>query len=727
MSDPQSMPTGAGSLVEVLGLRALDRAVSACGGAATTGDVVRHCPSEIVDALRGRCRQGLRAAVSKVLARLAARGAIKTWKGPEGGRRYYGYHDYAVCPTGQRAAVLPAFSSRRQRVLAITRDAVDDLRRAVRLYDVMTAAAHHPEGRDLTASQVGRDLQSLVRTGDLTVAGRVIGPLGNTLYLPTGYPAGTLLPHGPITDLEIVADEFRGAWEDAVQEAARIGCKPPPIVTGDIRARVASAHPGHALLADPRRLVNAVRQLAAGSTPRIREVTKRFGRVLWAPADVPDAALELRDAFASDSERVLAAALAASERLARLAGGTRAPVTVADVDREAEHDPHFKPRGTQPIARYLTDLAKADIDYGRSADGTRVRKRRVRPRLVRVGRVNGQAYYAVDLPADEFPVVRGYMAVRRLAAAWRDLNADEALVGAVACALPAVALGRARLLRGEIALIEAELAALLARPTGARGGRRSRSTEDGYSCVAVGPTRAEAEELAARVADTASAVDLFTSAATGAPRLAPVAGIVVHTSMVVWTADEVRSAVAPLYRLGSDGETRGHYIRLLYRAVRRVPNSNFVRRGEADGHAAAEELFDRTDALLQAAQRWGGSMARRRAIEAQHCLGPLRDARFVLADLGAGKERERMAALSCLAFLPPTESVVDAIVRAAETDPMPSVCQVATWALGFIRPDEHTDRVEAIGRSDRDTQVRNFTATAVARARADGAAAWWRL
>src|SRR5205085_7303454 len=111
-------------------------------------------------------------------------------------------------------------------------------------------------------------------------------------------------------------------------------------------------------------------------------------------------------------------------------------------------------------------------------------------------------------------------------------------------------------------------------------------------------------------------------------------------------------------------------IRLVFHSIRRVPNPGFRSRFNQKPDEAAEYLFDRTDALLYAAQKWGGYECCFQSALAASNLGLLRDARFVFPLLSMKPFDDRLTGVACLAFLQ-TEESIERLKDAAVGDPSP--------------------------------------------------------
>jgi hypothetical protein len=207
----------------------------------------------------------------------------------------------------------------------------------------------------------------------------------------------------------------------------------------------------------------------------------------------------------------------------------------------------------------------------------------------------------------------------------------------------------------------------------------------------------------------------------------------VNVGVPAWLPEELLAVVGPLYPTGRRA-ARGKMtslVALLGRAVHRVPNPAFTSRRSGDRRTAARTLFDRADALLYAAQQWGGLTARLQAAAALAELGPLRDWRFVVPALAAADVRERLAGAACLAFLRPDDPtpVHHALRRAAAHDTHPGVRRAALWGYGFAGGPDACDLARDRGDADPDARTRTFAAritAGAARSPDQTVLAWWR-
>jgi HEAT repeat protein len=145
----------------------------------------------------------------------------------------------------------------------------------------------------------------------------------------------------------------------------------------------------------------------------------------------------------------------------------------------------------------------------------------------------------------------------------------------------------------------------------------------------------------------------------------------------------------------------------LFDHIRRIPNPNFRSRFSNHPDEAPSYLFDRTDALIYAAQKWGGYEAYFQASLAAFNLGLLRDARFVLPLLSMRKFDDRLAGVACLAFIQ-TERAIEKLRAIAVQDSSSIVREAALWACGFIEGKRAEDLFSSQQECDPDPRLRDF-------------------
>ena len=659
--------------------RALGVANMASGRLAAVPDVVAALmPDERCGLERDYANGDVSVIVGKILDQLRTRHIVFS-PGRVGQKRYYGD---ATVLTSADSRQLPTNGSRRQRVLQLVCEAVRSTGEPVRATDIVELAASRADARDLTRTFIIRDLQNLVRTGDIRVVGEVRGggTDGRSLYLPASFDPGAY-PYRPVPRswLEVVDAAVRRCWGDELKAAEAAGRRSRPVATGAVRAFLAVRYAPDvasadcdvdmpddlhlrsvvsANLQDPIKLVNAMQSLAGSGTPRIRRVSRSGGNTrgipelhanLWAPADVPDDALDIGSAFTSDAERV-----AEAVRRACRARGVPA-VQRRAVEEEVALDAALRPAGEQSIARVLADASR-----GLLSDGDAARAPRATILIRGLGHVDGEAYYTAS---DDDAAPKAYLEVLQLRADWRDGAVDERLCEVCGATIPSVALGRALLLRDEARRVLAGLESVESRGPASRRGM----------AVAAGERlRADIMRVAEHAQDTvAEALRLPTLAGADALPDTP------DPTVPGWTAEELLSVLREVYPRAGRVEDPTELVPLLGRAVRRVPSPGFTWR-----RAGPEYLFDQADALLYAAKQWGGSECLLQATLGEAELDRLRDVRFVSPGLTHPDCAVRLSTVACLAFLWSDESCA-AMRQAALTDPEPGVRRAALWGYGF--------------------------------------------
>lgn len=327
-------------------------------------------------------------------------------------RRYYG----SVNLLDPSHALAPAVQSRRCRVLGLVREAVEKLGRAVWTIDIFEHAAVSEKTADLTQNHITRDVLNLERTGELIIIGRVRGDgKGINLYLPFDMDASHYMPSQPLTWLDEVAQTIEAIWAERVEEARAKEVRPKPFTTGNVRTRIVTSlfYSRKELHKDPQILVNAVKQLADTHDPLLRKIKRKGEKaLLWVPAGVTDADIDLGDNYANDAERIGEAVLRVVQRLRR-------PANVRDIRDEIERDFSLQPDGSSSIFSILSDVSKKLIDTGPVTG----RRERINRRIYNVGRTGGDAYYCVEHEQE----ARVYVKFRQMELCWSTAQAERQL------------------------------------------------------------------------------------------------------------------------------------------------------------------------------------------------------------------------------------------------------------------------------------------------------------
>jgi hypothetical protein len=624
--------------------------------------------------------------VAKILDQLRARSIIFS-PGKIGARRYYG--SVIALPPEKRS--LPEETSRRQRVLKLVKGAVIELGRAVRTGDILKYAEHEPNSTDLTPADITHDVLSLKKTGELQV---IASPVrkdehGSYLYLPADFDPDLYKTLEPLTWLDEVAGAFKDLWDERAAQAVAADRLPRPLSTGEVRLKLLSAPQPHENLKNPQLIVNAMIQLSQTDAAVIRKV-KRPGQKasLWAPCDVPDELLDVGDAYASDAERVGEAVRRAVIRLGR-------PVSQREVASEIKLDATLQPAGSSGLFSIISDAAKEHVDAG---DG--VRRERILRRVYYVGKVDGEAHYYHS--ADGLEDAGVFVRLRQIESRWSEARAEGQFYALAGCSLPSVAIGRAMLVAGDAREALTGLDRIL---------------EDKSGDAA---TRRDAEELHEQVCRILEGADEWLAAHAAERQSLPPE---VSRAVPTWTAAELLPVLMPLYPHAQSITDTNQLIRLLHGEIRRIPNSEHTNRFSKDPRLAAEYLFDRTDALLYAAKKWGGRECCLQAMIASSQLGWLRDARFVFPALESKSYEARLAGVACLAFLQ-TDEGNRRLLRLAVEDDSPAVREAALWACGFAGVEGILGILNGLSERDLSTGILRGVAEA---AIAQHETSWWAL
>lgn len=650
-------------------LQALEIANRALKRVATVKEIRKALLREEIEELQASYAKNIENSVSVILSLLITRGNVFS-PGKIGTQRYYGSTDILNPSTSP----LPDNRSRRQRVLELVHRSVTELNRAVLVGDVMVYAAERAEFRNITPEAITRDILGLVTTKDIILVGTIRGDgRGVNLYLPSDLDPKLYMPKEPLTWLELVANTFNEIWADHKKEAEKLSSRPKPITTSEVRARLRSMPNPHPNLDDPQTVVSALIQLASTSRPLIKNINREGERsARWVPFETINEDIDIDDSYASDFERIGEAVDRAVKRLGM-------PVTTCDAQDEVDRDPSLRPAGKSNLANVISEAAKETI-------GVKGRPRRTRiiRRVFRVGSVKDTSYYFND--AERLPTAKSYVALRRYELMWEESQILEDLEGIKSCSLPTAIAGRAMMAVAEINLILGGVVDLI------KSNEMDESTREDALALQRNLNNAlkyAKEKLSYYALEDTNLPVEVTSEAPG------------------WTAAELLPIISPLYPTARNIDHPSKLIPLLEKSIRRVLNPEYKNRFDSDARAAAESLFDRTDALLYMALTFGGRECRLQARFARNELGLLRDPRFIFPALVSSDFHQRLIGVSCLAFLW-SEEGNDQLRRLAVEDSDLGVRQSALWAYWFSNNEDGWELIKRRAHDDPEEIIRSF-------------------
>ena len=649
--------------------QSLEAANNMWNRAVLISEIVEAFTSEEKALLQRVYTKKLGESVAVILDLLARRNLVFVKRGIR--FRYFG----SLSLLNPAACVLPKDPlSRRQSVLNLTREAVTFYKRAVRAGDFPEFIKERPDAAHFDQVLIVRDLKSLSETGELKIVSTVRGDGGGlNLYLPSELEPDDYLCGSNLTWLECVLNTFQTVWDERVARATDEDNLPQPITTAEIRSRLEADADPHPRLEEPKAVTNALKSLSETDNPNIRRIKIRAtGAVLWVPADVADEQTVIEGGVGSDSNKIAVAVERAVTRLNH-------PVTAADIKEEIEIDLTLLPTGNQSVAKLLSEISKSKI-----ADGNGGRRERVMSLVRRTGSAGGRSYYATaNCDIDKARLYTDYLNCREQ---WKVLTAFESVDTIETCLLPGVKQGRMLLLQKEANSFRLMFLKIL-------------STEKINS-----ETRRSIEDLLRETERTARAAQQRLRSYSNESLPADVA-----TKVPGLTAAELMKTYRPLYPVINGIKDVNRMIVLCSKYLRRIPSETFTSRFSSASGEAAEHLFDRADALIYAAIKWGGRECRYQALIARHELGLLRDARFVLPDLQSGDYEKRVAAIACLAFLQTEESSKD-LCYILQHDPIAEVRRSALWAFAFSKGEATPELAAKVNNNDDNERVRNLAA-----------------
>lgn len=643
-------------------LRALEVANMTLNRAATIEEVIEALTAEERELLERTYDFSLGAAIGSILRLLSIpskeRGLVYSPGLTSSRRRAFA----AVRVLKPEDAVMPETATRREHVLVLVRHAVRELGRAIRITDAIAFAEGKPEYACLSPGMIQNAIIAARIKGKLSVAKTLHG-LHRHLYLPSDLNAEGYAPSEPLSWQEWVKQAFEELWDERLQEAE--GRLPKPITTRQVRARLESMGCDDPKLQGKASVVSALFELSKHSNAAIRRISRRSRKsLLWAPVNVPDERLDLDNTYANDMERI-------GEAVRRAVARHERPVGLKEIEREIEADPALKLVNYASPSKAVT----ATVDYSEPRNAKRGRRKYPNGYMQSVGLLANKALYFHCGGGAEH--ARAYVEFRRLELGWKELRADQHLYDIEGCKLATVATGRAMLLAAEAARV---------------GNRLRTMIDDG---LLVGQWADEAEVLCAQVEGAAERARSWPSAFATNGRKLPKQ---VSTLVTTVTKEELRALLEPIYPNVQKLERAYQVTTLLATRIRRV----FV---EGRMHPA----FDRTDALLFAARRFGGKECCLQAGLAAAEVGVLRDARFIYPAIDSKDADARLIAVACLAYIPSPEGN-ELLKQRAMKDVELGIRQSALWSYAFAGGELAKELASVMAKHDPDTDVREFAA-----------------
>lgn len=625
--------------------------------------------------------------VRKILTMLAARGIIFE-AGRAAGELYFGATEIINAETAQ----MPKRKSRRERVLEVVREAVTEIKRAVRTEEAWDYATRLERLNAFTPKMFTHDVLSLLQTGELKRARTGRGDTkGVNLYLPAEFNVSLYLPTEPLTWLEEVSQAFDLVWQEHLAEAKTENRKPFAVSTGEVRKKWANTPNAHPKAFESLPVINAMLTLSKGTqyeSPKFRKIKRLDERILlWCPPDFTDEMLDWGANYLSDFERIEIA-------VKRAIASTGRPVTVADVKDEIDLDSLLHPIGKAKIRQVLADAARDFID-----EGGEQRKNKLFQRIRRVGILNNESYYYHGTSG--LSEAYTYVKTLVLESDWSNLDFSPRFEQLNSSSLPGLALGNAKLLIAECGTLKERIKSLWSEKLDIHSRQRMTELLEAVSASEKKLERTTSDIVSISPPDLPNEINMAIAGLTG---------------------KDLVKVFLPLHPNFKSDTSREKSNALSWRCIRRVPNPDFKYRFSTDTLRASKFLFDRTDALTYAGSKWGGLECAFQARTAKEELGRLRDSRFVVSGLKDPDQRNRLTAIACLAFLS-GDIGTSGLLTLIKQDKEAGVRQSALWAYCFRCENSVENLLNEVSQNDPNNFVRQFAERCLNR----GDRGWWEL
>ncbi|MBP9110049.1 MAG: HEAT repeat domain-containing protein, partial [Pyrinomonadaceae bacterium] len=382
-------------------------------------------------------------------------------------------------------------------------------------------------------------------------------------------------------------------------------------------------------------VANAVLILARPTAnPALRRVRREtYSKGLWVPFNVKDTEIDLDGPPKNDSERVNLLIRHAVKRLER-------PVNSRDLNEELKLYPELKLARHKSMNVLLSQQLKI-TDVNRIWHWT-------------------EWYYYIG--NKNSVSANAYIKLKALESEWKNLNVAIVLDDVDNCLLKTVAYGRCMLIKNTADKITPIL--------------RSLQANKKFGEV----VNTEAKVVLEEITPLRSRIESWLSNNRAIELELPQ-----HVDQTVagLTPEELWRLLQPLYPETVKTRTITDLSNLLGDDILRFRNP-FYKPSFCNGKLeTVPYLYDRTDAFIYAARKWGGVECSVQAAQAASNLGQLRDVRFVLAGICSKDYNDRLLAVACLAFLQ-AEGTAERLAEVCINDVEAGVRESALWAYGFV-------------------------------------------
>lgn len=611
---------------------ALELANKNPGGAVLLGEIIAALTEEQVRALNKSYKNPLINTVRQILISLINRKLVFI-ACSDRHRHYYA----AVSVFSQQEMPFVFRPSYRQMVIELMKDAITYYNRAVRLGDIDRYLNDIRPDLKGDCKWFRRTIQRLANEGMVKIVARTRqDKYGGQYYLLHDMDIAMFDNPVPPPWVETVLRAFHELWEKQSESARLEGRLPAPLTTVEIKNYIYERYGENIVPHEKNAVANAVLILARPTANQaIRRLRREsYSKCLWVPFEVKDDEIELYGLPKSDSERANLLVRHAVERLRR-------PVTQSDLGEELKLRPELQLARPQSMNVLLTQQNKfSDVK--------------------RIGWFAAEWYYYVG--NINSPPATSYLTLKRVEAEWKNLNAVFELNDLDNCSLKTAAYGRCVLIKNTLESIVPKLRALKANKK--------------FGTVVNTEAETLYEEIIQFQPQIKSWLDNNASAELELPEQ-------VNPDVAGLTPEELWTFLQPLYPKSVKVRTITDLSNLLGNDIRRFRNP-FYKPSFCDGTLeTVQYLFDRTDAFMYAARKWGGRECCLQAVLAGNNLGLLRDVNFVIPGLSSNDYNERLIAVACLAFLQP-EGAADHLAEVCLNDADAGVRESALWAFGFV-------------------------------------------
>lgn len=612
--------------------------------------------------------------------------------------RYLAYYVSARLAVSMPSDLPVELSSNARQILAVIEKTVIFHVRSVRYEEVFQYATTTLK-LNVNRRVILDSINVLLRTKRLVITARRRGDYrGGYYYLPMNFDANLYPPPPLVGLLDKIEYTFEVLWNEQSVLAVKNKVLPAPLFLKQLQARAQMLFPESFTTKNASEFPRHISQIVCQKNYKIRRIkVDHLATYVLAPFEVSNEQLDfdsllligsqlrynLKNETAMPVNRgVISDQVKVSIAVNRACSRYGHPVNYKDVEKEIAIDSSLSLISSGTVSSTLLSAV-----FAKSERNKKQWMGEKQSDIYKIGQIRGLSHYYSRESFGE-AVAEAFFQYHELEKRLKSITAHESLEKLANCRLRGASTGRALMVLDELKEIKAILKDYTAL-TNLDDNTKTKLSELLINIKKLEPQYRKflVEHRLPEFPDEVSSINIFG-----------------------WTAEMIIKEFLPVYPMAREidrtttktpvfkvtGLLRRHIKR---RKVKDFPN---IQVNSNDIY-----LYDRTNALLFAALKWGGPECRLQAIDAQAELGHLRDERFIIPELKSDDSNVRMAAVACISYLQ-TEGTVGKLRDIILSDSVVEVRMAALWGYAFAKDSDAYILAEEISKIEANPKLKNY-------------------